>query len=152
MLRQAIERCDLDVVISYATTTLQNTRLLTELLPVAEAKGVGVLNARPLSLGLLTNQGPPPWHPAPAGDQGRLPPRRGACRDRGADIAFLGMQFCLAQERIPSTITGTAKRDELAVNLRAMTEPIDRALLAEVETVLAPVKDRVWPSGNWRGS
>jgi hypothetical protein len=32
-----------------------------------------------------------------------------------------------------------------------MTEPIDPTLLAEVETLLAPVKDRVWPSGNWQG-
>ncbi len=47
LLKQAIERCDLDVVISYAHFSLQNTRLLSELLPVAEAKGVGVLNASP---------------------------------------------------------------------------------------------------------
>ncbi len=61
------------------------------------------------------------------------------------------MQFCFAEKRIPSTITGTARRDELAVNLRAMTEPIDAALLADVQKVLAPVRDLVWPSGNWKG-
>jgi L-galactose dehydrogenase len=151
LLGQAIERCNLDVVISYAHCSLQNTRLLTELLPVAEQHGVGVLNASPLSLGLLTNQGPPPWHPAPAEIKDAC--RRAAehCRGRGADIAFLGMQFCLAEGRIPSTITGTARMEELAVNLRAMAEPIDRELLAEVEAILAPVKDRVWASGNWRG-
>src|SRR5438034_1321689 len=57
LLRRAIERCELDVVISYCHYTLQNTRLVTELLPVAEVRGVGVLNASPLSMGLLTNQG-----------------------------------------------------------------------------------------------
>jgi L-galactose dehydrogenase len=73
------------------------------------------------------------------------------CRDRGADISFLGMQFCLAESRIPSTITGTAKRPELEVNLRALREPIDRALLTDVQAVLAPVKDQTWPSGKWTG-
>ena len=150
LLRQAIERCRLDVVISYCHFNLQNTRLLAELLPAAERHGVGVLNASPLAMGLLTNQGPPPWHPAPQ-------PVKDACRaaaelyrGRGADVAFLGMQFCLAETRIPSTITGTAKRGELDVNLRALREPIDAGLLADVQAVLAPVRDLTWPSGNWR--
>jgi L-galactose dehydrogenase len=151
ILRQAIERCDLDVVISYAHYTLQNTRLLTELLPVAEAHGVGVLNASPLSLGLLTNQGPPPWHPAAPEIKDACRRAAELCRAAGADAAFLGMQFCLTQERIPSTITGTAKKAELEVNLRALREPIDLGLLTDVMKVLDPVRDRVWPSGNWKG-
>jgi L-galactose dehydrogenase len=151
LLKQAIERCELDVVISYAHFTMQNTRLLTELLPVAEARGVGVLNASPLSLGLLTSQGPPPWHPADAELRAACRAAAELCRSRGADVAFLGMQFCFAEGRIPSTITGTAKKSELEVNLRAMREPIDQELLADVRKVLEPVKDRVWPSGNWKG-
>jgi len=148
LLRQAIEKCNLDVVISYCHFSLQNISLLTELLPVAERLGVGVLNASPLSMGLLTNQGPPPWHPAPEAIQ--LACRKAAehCRSRGADIATLGMQFCFAETRIPSTITGTAKASELETNLKALNSPIDAKLLAEVQAILAPVKDRVWPSGN----
>src|SRR5207245_1142242 len=86
LLCQAIERCDLDVVISYAHFTMQNTRLLTELLPVAEARGVGVLNASPLSLGLLTNQGPPAWHPADTELRAACRAAAELCRDREADI------------------------------------------------------------------
>lgn len=150
LLRRAIERCDLDVVISYCHFNLQNQTLLTDLLPAADRRGVGVLNASPLGMGLLTNQGPPPWHPA--GDEIKAACRRVAevCRGRGADVAFLGMQFCYAEPRIPSTITGTAKADELATNLRALAEPIDGGLLADVQRVLEPVRDRSWPSGNWK--
>ena len=151
LLRQAIERCHLDVVISYAHYTMQNTRLVTELLPAAEAHGVGVLNASPLALGLLTNQGPPPWNPAPPEIRDACRRVAERCRDRGADVAFLGMQFCLTEKRIPSTITGTAKRSELEVNLRAMREPIDPGLLTDVSAMLDPVRDRVWPNGNWKG-
>src|SRR5262249_6684536 len=112
--------------------------------------GVGVLNASPLGLGLLTNQGPQPWF---SGRQEIVQTCRKAaelCRSRGADIAFLGMQFACAQERIPCTLTGAARKTEMEVNLKALTTPIDQALLADVMKVLDPVRDRTWPSGNWR--
>jgi len=151
LLRAAIQRCDLDVVISYCHFNLQNQRLLTELLPVAAAHGVGVLNASPLAMGLLTNQGPPPWHPAGDDVKAACSAAAKLCRDRGADVAALGMQFCYGEGRIPSTITGTAKRGELEANLRALATPPDEALLNEVRAVLEPVRDATWPSGKWTG-
>jgi L-galactose dehydrogenase len=150
LLRQAIEHCDLDVVISYAHFTLQNQRLLTELLPIAERQGVGILNGSPLCLGLLTNQGPPPWHPG--SERLKATARRAAefCSQRGADISLLGMQYCFTEERIASTITGAPRADELAVNLKALTTPIDRQLLSDAQTILVPVMNETWPSGNWQ--
>lgn len=151
LLKQAIERCNLDVVISYAHCNLWNTRLLTDLLPIAKAHGVGVINASPLAMGLLTNQGPQPWFPGPPEIKAACAKAAQLCRDRGADISFLGMQFCFAQKDVPCTLTGTAKTSELEVNLRAMNEPIDRALLADVMKVLDPVRDWTWVSGKWKG-
>jgi L-galactose dehydrogenase len=150
VLRRAIERCPLDVVISYAHFTLQNQRLLAELMPVAERHGVGVLNASPLCLGLLTEGGPPDWHPAPP--QLRIVAREAArlCRQRDVDIAFLGMQFCFSEPRIASTITGTAKAAELEMNLQALETPIDPTLLLDIQEVLAPLRNVSWPSGNWK--
>jgi L-galactose dehydrogenase len=151
LLKKAIERCNLDVVISYSHCNLWNTRLLTELLPVAEKHGVGVINASPLAMGLLTNQGPQPWFPGQPEIRAACAKAAALCRQRGADISFLGMQFCFAQERLPCTLTGTARTSELEVNLRAMREPIDRGLLADVMKVLDPVRDWTWASGNWTG-
>jgi L-galactose dehydrogenase len=150
LLKQAIERCNLDAVISYAHCNLYNTRLLTELLPVAEKHGVGVLNASPLAMGLLTNHGPQPWFPGPKEIVEACRRAADLCKSRGADIAVLGMQWCYRQKGLASILTGTARRVELEKNLRAMNEPLDEPLLAEVQKVLEPVKDRTWPSGNWR--
>lgn len=149
LLRRAIEQCELDVVITYAHFTLQNQRLLTDLLPIAEQHGSGIMNGSPLCLGLLTNQGPPPWHPG--SEQLKALAREAAdfCRQRGTDIAKLGMQFCFTEQRIASTITGAPRKAELLVNLRALAEPIDRQLLAEVQAILNPVMNEVWPSGKW---
>jgi L-galactose dehydrogenase len=150
LLARAIEHCDLDVVISYAHFTLQNQRLLTELLPVAEEYGVGVLNGSPLCLGLLTNQGPPPWHPGSELLKSIAREAAEYCRKQGADISLLGMQYCFTEERIASTITGAPRKEELLVNLKALTAPIDRQLLGEVQSILAPVMNETWASGNWR--
>jgi L-galactose dehydrogenase len=150
LLKQAIERCNLDVVISYAHCNLWNTRLLTELLPVAEAHGVGVMNASPLAMGLLTNQGPQPWFPGQPEIVEHCRKAADLCRGRGADISFLGMQFCFAQKRIPCILTGAARQSELETNLRAMTAPIDQALLADVMKVLDPIRDWTWKCGNWK--
>jgi L-galactose dehydrogenase len=107
------------------------------------------LNASPLGMGLLTNQGPPPWHPG--GEEVKAACRAAAelCRVRGADISVLGMQFCAVEPGIPSTITGAATVNELRTNLRALAEPIDAELLADVQAVLAPVRNRTWANGNW---
>ncbi len=149
LLAKAIERCNLDVVVSYCHYNLQDRTLHSELMPVAARHGVGVLNASPLSMGLLTNQGPQPWHPA--GDEIMAACRAAAafCRSRGGDISYLGMQFCLAGADVPSTISGAATRAELETNLKALASAPDPELLAEVEAILAPVRDWTWPSGNW---
>jgi L-galactose dehydrogenase len=150
ILRTAIERCDLDVVISYTHYTLQNQRLLTELLPAAESHGVGVMNASPLCMGLLSDHGPPDWHPAPAEVKAAARDAAELCRRRGAILANLGMQFCLAQDRIPTTISGAARAEEVVTNVRAIDATIDQELLRDVMAILAPVKDVTWPSGNWQ--
>ena len=52
-----------DVVLSYCHYSLNDTSLET-LLPFLKSKGVGIISASPLSMGLLTESGPPSWHPA----------------------------------------------------------------------------------------
>jgi len=147
VLNRAMVRCDLDVVISYCRYTLFDDALLTDLLPTAEAQGVGVMNASPLSMGLLSPGGPPPWHPAPPEVHAACRAANDLCLARGENLAELAMQFCFAQDRIPTTITGTAKVLEFEANLAAMAKPIGLDLLRDVQAVLTPIRNRSWPSG-----
>ena len=55
-----------------------NDDLLLDYLDFFEEKGIGVINASPLSMGLLSQRGTPDWHPAPE-------PLKEACA-RGAAI------------------------------------------------------------------
>nr|ABG22022.1 oxidoreductase, aldo/keto reductase family protein, expressed [Oryza sativa Japonica Group] len=53
-----------DVILSYCHYGINDTALV-DLLPYLKSKGVGVISASPLAMGLLTDNGPPEWHPAP---------------------------------------------------------------------------------------
>jgi aryl-alcohol dehydrogenase-like predicted oxidoreductase len=100
-------------------------------------------------MGLLSDHGPQDWHPAP--DAVKAAGRAAAelCRQRGVSLAALGMQFCVREPRIPTTISGAARAEEVEANVRAMEAPIDESLLRGVQAVFAPVQDMTWASGNW---
>jgi L-galactose dehydrogenase len=149
VLKRAIEACDLDVIISYCHFTLLDTTLLSDLLPVAERRGVGIINASPLSMGLLTAEGPPEWHPADAEIQAAARAAAKLCRERGADLSTLALAWVLREKRLATTLVGMKRSSEVDDNLKAMQAKVDEGLLAEVEKLLAPVKDRTWPSGKF---
>lgn len=52
-----------DVILSYCHYGI-NDLTLADLLPYLKSKGIGVISASPLAMGLLTENGPPEWHPA----------------------------------------------------------------------------------------
>jgi aryl-alcohol dehydrogenase-like predicted oxidoreductase len=149
LIAQAVERCNLDVVLNYCHFSLTNSQMLTELLPVAERNSVGLINASALMMGLFSSKGPPAWHPAPAALKARCAEVRELCRVRGANPEVLALQFALQEERIHTTLVGMSSVAEVDMNLRAIEEPLDQSLLAEVLKILEPVRDMEWPSGNW---
>lgn len=75
ILRRLLEESPMaiDTCLSYCHHALNNATLVPELLPLIQGKGVGLINAGPLSMGLLTPRGPPAWHPA-------LDEQKRACR------------------------------------------------------------------------
>ena len=147
MLRQAVERCELDVVLSYCRYALYDTALETELAPLARSKGVGLINASPIGMGLLSGHDLPAWHPAPAALGAACRHAAEHCRQAGADLAMLAMQFALACPLVDTTVVGTRSVDKLRRNVQALEVPIDRQLLKDVQAILAPVKNTAWPSG-----
>lgn len=56
---------------------------------------VGIISASPLSMGLLTPQGPPAWHPAPPELKQAAAAAADYCKAQGLDIAKLALQFAV---------------------------------------------------------
>jgi L-galactose dehydrogenase len=141
-----LDRTDVDVVLSYCHHTVFDTTL-TRLLPYLKEKGVGVINGSPLAMGLLSDHGPPAWHPTPADIRDACARAAALCRARGPSLAKLAIQFAAGHPDIDTTLSGAASSAEIRNNVAWCAEPLDTGLLAEVQAVLQPVRDRTWPSG-----
>ena len=146
-LRRAISETDLDVVLNYAHFTLLNTELVDGLLPTANEHGTAVINAAAVALGLLTPAGLKADVGASAEMLEAARRAREICDRRGADIAFLANQFAIQRSGCATTVIGTTKSHHLAAAVRAVSEPIDEDLLAEVLAATASVHAESWPSG-----
>ena len=135
-----------DTILTYCRYNLQDTSL-ARWMPAFTQRGVGVINASVLAMGALTNRGAPPWHPAPASLLEVCAKAAKLCDERGTDIAKLAMQFALARTDVASTLVGSADPANMERNIAWAQEPLDPELLADVEAVLAPVRDVSWPTG-----
>jgi aryl-alcohol dehydrogenase-like predicted oxidoreductase len=147
VFREVVDHTEVDTILSYCHYALNDTSLET-LLPLLQEKKAGIINASPLSMGLLTNKTAlPDWHPAPA--ELRVACARVAefCQKRGVDISRLAVQFAVANEAIHTTLVGTAKAENIEKNIAWADEVLDRELLREVQKILSPIKNQTWPSG-----
>eukprot|EP00271_Cylindrocystis_brebissonii_P013533 TRINITY_DN33424_c0_g1_i1.p1 TRINITY_DN33424_c0_g1~~TRINITY_DN33424_c0_g1_i1.p1 ORF type:complete len:320 (+),score=64.46 TRINITY_DN33424_c0_g1_i1:220-1179(+) len=140
-----------DVVLSYCHNSLNDTSLVDDLLPFLEAQGVGVISASPLSMGLLTVQGPPTWHPAPPEVQAASREAAELCKSKGGNISLLALQKAVEHPSIATTLVGMCSLAQVRENVEAVIAAsegkINGQLLSEVEAVLRPVKNITWPSG-----
>jgi L-galactose dehydrogenase len=146
IFRSVLERTGLDVVLSYCHYCLVDTTL-ADLVDYLNDKQIGIINASPLSMGLLTESGPPEWHPASEEMKRLCALAAQHCRSSGVDISQLALQFSLAQSNFASTLVGIGNLEQLTRNLDCMKMPLDIQLLREVQAILSPVRDQTWLSG-----
>jgi len=141
-----------DVILSYCHYSINDTSL-EDLLPYLKSKGVGVITASPLSMGLLTENGPPEWHPAPSELKSACAAAAAHCKAKGKNISKLALQYSLKNKDIASVLVGMNSVQQVRENIAATVEVeegqcIDQELLEEVEAIISPVKNLTWPSGS----
>jgi L-galactose dehydrogenase len=141
-----LDKAPVDTILSYCHYSLNDTAL-AGLIPDLERRGVGIISASPLSMGLLSNRGAPNWHPAPQEVRAACAKAAAFCREKGTDIAKLAVQFAVAEPRIATTLVGTASPENITNNVKWAGEPLDETLLADVREILTPIHDVTWPSG-----
>jgi len=146
IFRTILGQTEVDTILSYNHYSLNDTTLLG-LVPWLNQKHTGIINASPVSQGLLTNHELPAWHPAPPEVRQACAAAAAYCSSQGTDIAKLAMQFSVAYPEIHTTLVGTADPANIEKDVRWIEEPVDRAVLAKVEALLAGIKDRGWTLG-----
>ena len=148
---EVIDRAEVDTMLSYCHCSL-NDKSLTELISCFEAKGIGIINASPFSMGLLTNRGSPDWHPADEETRNFCAQAAEFCARQGTDIAKIALQYSLSLTGIQTTLFSTAKEENMARILRWAKEPLDITLLNQILSILKPIANRNWPSGRYENN
>lgn len=146
VFRAVLAETEVDSILSYCHYSLNDHSLL-DLVPLLAERGVGLVNASPLSMGLLSGKEPPEWHPASARIREVCAQAARRCRERGIDLPKLAIQFSVSNEAIPTTLVSTARPDNIRRNAAWAMEPIDEEALAEVLDMLKPIHNETWPSG-----
>jgi L-galactose dehydrogenase len=123
--------------------------LIDDVLPLAQERGVGVINAAAVALGLLTRTGPPPHIAQLVGEEICTSASRivEVCQRRGADVSFLANQYSIQRSGCATTLIGTSKQRHLDSAVAAAEQPIDEDLLADVLATIGPDRGRHWISG-----
>jgi L-galactose dehydrogenase len=135
-----------DVILSFCHYELNDTSLAS-LLPGLKERGVGVINAAPTGMGLLTERAAPAWHPASPAIIAGCRRATEFCRSRGVDIVQLAVQFALSHPGIATTLIGTGSPENIRKNVAYAEAPIDFELMAEVLRILRPIKDHNFTRG-----
>jgi len=146
LFKVVMDQVDVDQIQSYCHYALNDTAL-SDILPYLREKQVGIFNSAPLAMRLLTQEGPPEWHPSPAEVRAKCAEAATFCASQGADLAKLALQFSVANPDIHTTVVGTASPDRILENIRQIEDPLDPSLLAKVQEILKPAHNITWPSG-----
>lgn len=137
------------MTLSYCHYNLLNTTLNDVLVPAVKAKQMGLINGSVTHMGLLTDQGPPSWHPAPTPVKQIGRDVAAFCHRQGAQVAHLAIQFALQNEAVDVTLLGTRTVAELNESVQLLDQSPNPALLASVLAMSEPVANISWSSGQW---
>lgn len=138
-----------DVVLSYCNYNVQNNRLEQLLPSLKDVFNVGVINASPLCMGILTPGDGPPWHPADDEIKGLCKKASAYCKEHGDNLANVALKYAMNVEKkdyIQSTLVGIDSIKTLDLNCASIRD-LSSPLIEPVRGILAPVRNRRWDSG-----
>ncbi|MDR1631953.1 MAG: aldo/keto reductase [Dysgonamonadaceae bacterium] len=132
-----------ETVLSFCHYCL-NDDALTDYLDYFDEKGIGVINASPFSMGLLTERGAPDWHPAPQPLRDICRKAAEHCRSKKKSIEQLAIQYATGHPKIATTLFSTTREQAVLQNIRWVEETIDGELLKETLRILEPRHRDTW--------
>lgn len=117
---------------------------LVDYLDFFESKGIGVINASPLSMGLLSQRGVPAWHPAPKPLVEACAKAAQHCASKNYPIEKLAVQYSVSNPRIAGTLFSSANPENVKRNIEWAKEEPDMQLVQEVQEIIGDQKRVSW--------
>lgn len=141
-----------------------------EALPACRDLGVGAIGYMALLQGVLTDLYPtlddvPPWQrrtrhfdarKTPAARHGlegeeeamaqALVEIRAVCRATGHSLSALALKWAVANPGLACTLVGSRSVEKLEANVRAVEQPLPAEIVARLDAITDPLKERLGPS------
>ncbi len=133
----------IESVMNFCHFCLNDDKLL-DFLDFFEEHHVGVLNASPFSMGLLTQRGTPDWHPAPQPLKDACKRAVEFCSESDYPIEKLAMQYSTSEPRITTTIFSTTRPENLKQNIDYANAPIDWEMVKKVKEIIGDQQRVSW--------
>jgi L-galactose dehydrogenase len=132
LLKEIVETQEIDTVLSYCRYNLLDTTMDDILTPVVKKKSIGLINASPLHMRILTEKGAPDWHPAP---------------EKVLKGAKEAIQFAFSHKYVAITLVGMSKVRHVKANLSNLGVKPDHDLLKKIREIIKPVTNIYWKEG-----
>ena len=117
---------------------------LADFLDYFESKEIGIINASPLSMGMLSERGVPAWHPAPVSLIEACKRAMEHCKAKNYPIEKLAMQFSVNNPRVTTTLFSTANPENVKKNVAWIEEEMDNELVNEVREIIGDQQRLSW--------
>lgn len=145
-LKWVIDHCPegtVESVLNFCHYCLNDDKL-TDFLDYFESKNIGVINASPLSMGLLSSRGAPDWHPAPKALAEACTKAAQYCAEQNYPIEKLAVQYSVSNPRIASTLFSSANPVNVQRNIDWANEEPDWDLIKKVQEIIGDQKRVSW--------
>lgn len=145
-LKWVIDHCPegtVESVLNFCHYCLNDDKL-TDFLDYFESKNIGVINASPLSMGLLSSRGAPDWHPAPKALAEACTKAAQYCAEQNYPIEKLAVQYSVSNPRIASTLFSSANPVNVQRNIDWGNEEPDWDLIKKVQEIIGDQKRVSW--------
>lgn len=130
-------------ILNFCHYTL-NDDALSDYLDFFRQRGIGVINASPLSMGLLSQRGVPDWHPAPRPLVEACQRAAAFCQSKGYPIERLAVQFSVSNPAIASTLFSSANPANVRRNIEWANETPDWELVRDVQAIIGDQQRVTW--------
>ena len=138
---------EVDTALSWAHYNLLQDEINSELVPLCQQKDMGLMNAAPLVQRILSDASIPEWHNAPAELKAIQGPLLECCKKYGVALSDVAIRYAIDHPYISSTIIGMCDQANVKKNIGVLEFSIPEDLLAEIDQIVAPVKNTMWFEG-----
>ncbi|MCI1648388.1 MAG: aldo/keto reductase [Bacteroides sp.] len=101
-----------------------------------ESNNVGIINASPFAMGLLSSRGIPEWHPAPKSLVEACQKATEYCKSKNYPIEKLAIQYAVSSPHIATTLFSSANPENVLKNIEYASSPIDWDFVKEIRNII----------------